>query len=256
VGAELIPMAFSTGWGSGINAYLVVLVLGLADRILGVGQIPDALARTDVLIGAGILFAVEMVADKIPYVDSVWDSVHTVVRPAVGATIGYLLGHETASLDAAIGAATGGVTALISHGIKAGLRAAVNTSPEPASNVVVSTTEDVAVTGVTALAIAHPWLAATVAFVLLLIGGFLVYKVAGRIRRYKRRYDAWGERVGISVPSNRSGPPDRSGSSDRSEPVDRGGGRDRSLDPPPSSRASGRPPLADERRDRPFDQES
>ena len=156
------------------------------------------------LIGAGILFAIEMVADKIPYVDSVWDSVHTVVRPAVGATIGYLLGHETASLDAAIGAATGGVTALISHGIKAGLRAAVNTSPEPASNVVVSTTEDVAVTGVTALTIAHPWLAATIALVLLLLGGFLVYKVAGRIRRYKRRYDAWGERIGISVPSTSS----------------------------------------------------
>ena len=57
MGAELIPMAFSTGWGSGINAYLVVLVLGLADRIFGIGQIPDALARTDVLIGAGVLFA-------------------------------------------------------------------------------------------------------------------------------------------------------------------------------------------------------
>ena len=129
-------------------------------------QIPNALARTDVLIGAGVLFVVEMLADKIPYVDSVWDSVHTVVRPAVGATIGYLIGHETASLDAAVGAATGGVTALISHGIKAGLRAAVNTSPEPASNVLVSTTEDVTVTGVTALAIAHPWWAATIALAL------------------------------------------------------------------------------------------
>ncbi len=88
VGAELIPMAFTTGWGSGINAYAVVLVLGLADKIFNLSQIPNALARTDVLIGAGILFAVEMLADKIPYVDSVWDSVHTVVRPAVGATIG------------------------------------------------------------------------------------------------------------------------------------------------------------------------
>src|SRR5690242_21451425 len=88
VGAELIPLAFTTGWGSGINAYAVVLVLGLADRIWGFGQIPDALARTDVLVGAAVLFVIEMLADKIPYVDSVWDSVHTVVRPAVGATIG------------------------------------------------------------------------------------------------------------------------------------------------------------------------
>jgi hypothetical protein len=236
VGAELIPMAFTTGWGSGINAYVVVLVLGLADKIWGFSQIPNALARTDVLIGAAVLFAVEMIADKIPYVDSVWDSVHTVVRPAVGATIGYLIGHETASLDAAIGAATGGVTAFISHGIKAGLRAAVNTSPEPASNVLVSTTEDVTVTGVTALAIAHPWWAATIAFTLLVLGAFLVYKVARRIRRYKRRYDAWGERVGLAAP------PDRRRRRDTAAPAP--------PPPPPSV------PRADSRRERPFDQET
>ncbi|GAB3049155.1 hypothetical protein GCM10027053_04660 [Intrasporangium mesophilum] len=200
MGTELIPMAFTTGWGSGINAYLVVLVLGLADKAFHLSQIPDALARTDVLVIAGILFVVELVADKVPYVDSVWDTIHTVIRPAVGATIGYLIGHDTASLDAAIGAATGGVTALISHGIKAGLRGVINTSPEPASNIVVSTSEDVTVTGVTALAIAHPWAAATIALVLLALGAWIVYKLAGRIRRLKRRYDAWGERVGISQP--------------------------------------------------------
>lgn len=207
MGAELIPLAFTTGWGSGINAYAVVLVLGLADRIWGFSQVPDALARTDVLVGAAVLFVIEMLADKIPYVDSVWDSVHTVVRPAVGATIGYLIGHDTASLDAAVGAATGGVTALISHGIKAGLRTVVNTSPEPASNVLVSTTEDVTVTGVTALALAHPWWAAGIALVLLLLGAYLVVTLTRRLRRYKQRYDAWGERVGISTPSTgRDGP--------------------------------------------------
>ncbi|WP_374969401.1 DUF4126 domain-containing protein [Terrabacter sp. BE26] len=239
MGAELIPLAFTTGWGSGINAYAVVLVLGLADRIFGLGQIPDALARTDVLVGAGILFAVEMLADKIPYVDSVWDSVHTVVRPTVGATIGYLIGHETASLDAAIGAATGGVTALVSHGIKAGLRAAVNTSPEPASNVVVSTTEDVAVTGITALAIAHPWWAASIALVLLAAGAFLVYKLAARIRGYKRRYDAWGERVGIAAPRTRRRPP-------------------APESPPPRPRTQVETPVEArvERSARPFDQET
>ncbi|MEW1953306.1 DUF4126 domain-containing protein [Terrabacter sp. NPDC080008] len=243
MGAELIPLAFTTGWGSGINAYAVVLVLGLADRVFGISQIPDALARTDVLVGAAILFLVEMLADKIPYVDSVWDSVHTVVRPAVGATIGYLIGHETASLDAAIGAATGGVTALVSHTIKAGLRAAVNTSPEPASNVVVSTAEDVTVTGVTALAIAHPWWAASIALVLLAAGAFLVYKVAGRIRRYKRRYDAWGERVGITAPSGRQGR-GPAGSADPRRPPSRGG-------PPRRRRAR-----TDGGPEAPFDQEA
>lgn len=255
MGAELIPMAFTTGWGSGVNAYAVVLVLGLADKIFNLSQVPNALARTDVLIGAGILFAVEMLADKIPYVDSVWDSVHTVVRPAVGATIGYLIGHETAGLDAAIGAATGGVTALISHGIKAGLRAAVNTSPEPASNIVVSTTEDVTVTGVTALAIAHPWWAATIAFVLLALGAFLVYKLAGRIRRYKRRYDAWGERVGVAQPSGRAvGAATDPATDQATDPATdpgpdhgrrRGWGLGRAADPRPER------PV-----DRPFDQET
>jgi hypothetical protein len=200
-------MAFTTGWGSGINAYLVVLVLGLTDKAFHLSQIPDALARTDVLVIAGVLFVIELVADKIPYVDSVWDTIHTVIRPAVGATIGYLIGHDTASLDAAIGAATGGVTALISHGIKAGLRGVINTSPEPASNIVVSTSEDVTVTGVTALAIAHPWAAATIALLLLALGAWIVYKLAGRIRRLKRRYDAWGERIGIAQPSATSSRP-------------------------------------------------
>jgi hypothetical protein len=233
MGSELIPLAFSTGWGSGINAYLVVLVLGLADRAFHLSQIPDALARTDVLGIAGVLFVVELVADKIPYVDSVWDSVHTVIRPAVGATIGYLIGHETASLDAAIGAATGGVTALVSHGVKAGLRGIINTSPEPASNIIVSTSEDVTVTGVTALAIAHPWAAATIALLLLAIGAWIVYKLAGRIRRLKRRYDAWGERIGISQPSTprpartADPPADPPGGSDLqpSSPPDDPGGR-------------------------------
>ena len=195
------------------------------------------------LIGAGVLFALEMVADKIPYVDSVWDSVHTVVRPAVGATIGYLIGHETASLDAAIGAATGGVTALISHGIKAGLRAAVNTSPEPVSNVVVSTSEDVAVTGVTALAISHPWAAATIALRPARHRRVPRLQVAGRIRRYKRRYDAWGERV-ASPPRRRSG--------DRPTAWRLAPGRPAASGGPPTRRR----PRRDERRERPFDQES
>lgn len=230
MGAELIPMVFTSGWASGINAYIVVLVLGLADRFYGISEIPDALARTDVLIGAAALFLIELVADKIPYVDSVWDSVHTVIRPAVGATVGYLFAHDGATLEAAIAAGTGGVVAFISHTVKAGLRAAVNTSPEPASNVVVSTTEDVTVTGVMALAIAHPWWAATIAFVLLAVGAFLVYKLAGRIRRYRRRYDAWGERIGIATPSGR---PDQ-----------------RDADPPAVPR-----PL-DRAHDRPHDQDS
>lgn len=192
MGTEILPWVFTSGWASGINAYAVVLVMGLLGRFGGVDAVPQALERTDVLAVAAVLFLVETVADKIPYVDSAWDTVHTIVRPAVGATLGYLLGHESADLDAAFGAAAGGLSALASHAVKAGLRAAVNTSPEPASNVAVSTAEDVTVAGVVSLAALNPWVAAGVAATLLVLGVVLVLLLLRRIRRFKRRYDVWG----------------------------------------------------------------
>ena len=89
---EALPLAFSSGWASGVNAYLVVLVLGITDRAGDVAEIPDVLGRWDVLAVAGFLYAMEFVADKIPYVDSAWDVVSTAIRPTVGAVIGVLLG--------------------------------------------------------------------------------------------------------------------------------------------------------------------
>lgn len=187
MGAELIAWSFASGWASGVNAYAVVLLMGLFERFGHVAAIPDVLARTDVLIVSGILFALEMVADKIPYLDSAWDSVHTVIRPAVGATIGYLIGNETSDLTAAFFAATGGFSALASHLVKSGVRAGVNTSPEPVSNIAVSTAEDVTVAGVIALAVASPWLAASVAAILLFAGLALAIFLVRRLRRLTRR---------------------------------------------------------------------
>ena len=69
MGAEILPWVFTSGWASGINAYAVVLIMGLAEKFWQVQGIPDALGRTDVLIGAAVLFLIEMVADKVPYVD-------------------------------------------------------------------------------------------------------------------------------------------------------------------------------------------
>ncbi len=188
MGAELIPWAFTSGWASGINAYAVVLVMGLFGRFAEVSAIPGVLTRTDVLIASGALFVVEMLADKIPYLDSVWDSIHTVIRPAVGATLGYLLGNESSSLEAAFSAATGGVTALASHAVKSGIRLGVNSSPEPVSNIAASVAEDVAVLGVVWYAIDHPRVAAAIAAVLLVIGLTLLYFIAKLIRRGWRRW--------------------------------------------------------------------
>jgi hypothetical protein len=184
---ELLPLVFTSGWASGVNAYATVLVLGLLGRFAGVDQVPTGLERTDVLVAAAVLYALEFVTDKIPYVDSLWDSVHTAIRPAVGTVIALLVSGDASSLDQAVLAATGGTTALASHLVKGGLRLAVNTSPEPASNIVVSLLEDGVVAGLVALVLAYPWLAAGIAAVLLATGVALVVLLWSRIRRALRR---------------------------------------------------------------------
>ncbi|GAA5083435.1 DUF4126 domain-containing protein [Nocardia iowensis] len=182
-----LPLIFTAGWASGVNAYAVVLLLGIFGRTGLSDSVPEALQRTDVLIAAAVLFAIEAVADKIPYFDSFWDALHTVVRPAAGAVVAALLAGQDGSLSELAAGAVGGATALASHLVKAGTRMAINTSPEPASNIVASTAEDTAVAGIITLAIFHPLPAAIVAGTLLVIGLFLVAFLATRIRRYLRR---------------------------------------------------------------------
>lgn len=184
---ELLPLVFTSGWASGVNAYATVLMLGLLGRFGGVDAVPAGLERTDVLVAAAVLYTVEFVTDKIPYVDSTWDAVHTAIRPTVGAVIGLLVAGEADSLEAAVLAATGGLTALASHVVKGGLRLAVNTSPEPATNVGASLVEDFSVAGLISLAVVAPWVAAGIAGLLLVLGGTLVVLLASRIRRALRR---------------------------------------------------------------------
>ena len=142
--------------------------------------------RTDVLVIAAVMFVLEFVTDKIPYVDSAWDSVHTFIRPAVGTAIGLLATGDVSTPQQAALAVTGGGTALAAHLVKGGLRLAVNTSPEPASNIVVSLAEDGAVAGVLSLVVVAPWVAAAIAAVLLVTGVGLVVFLASRIRRAVR----------------------------------------------------------------------
>ncbi|MET7767547.1 DUF4126 domain-containing protein [Nocardia sp. NPDC005366] len=184
---SLLPLIFTAGWASGINAYAVILLFGLFGLTGLSDDVPAGLQRTDVLIAAAVLFLIEAVADKIPYLDSFWDAFHTVVRPASGAVVAALIAGSDGSLPELAAAAVGGTTALVSHFVKAGLRMAINTSPEPATNIVTSTAEDLGVAAVITLAIFHPVLAATIAGVLLLAGVTLVVLLASRIRRYRRR---------------------------------------------------------------------
>ena len=184
---DSLALVFSSGWASGVNAYLVVLVLGTADRVGDVAEIPDALGRWDVLTVAGLLYAMEFVADKIPYVDSAWDVVSTGIRPTAGAVIGILIAGEADSLDQAVAGVVGGGTALLSHLVKAGGRLAINSSPEPVTNIVASVTEDLTVLAVVWFAIENPRAAAAIAGVLLAVGLVVLYLVARLVRRGWRR---------------------------------------------------------------------
>ncbi|MGW0653073.1 DUF4126 domain-containing protein [Streptomyces umbrinus] len=184
---SVLPLVFTSGWASGINAYAVVLLLGLFGATGLTDEVPESLQRPEVLIAAGVLFTCEAVADKIPYVDSVWDSVHTVIRPVSGAVVAALLAGQSGSLSELAAGAIGGSSALASHVVKAGTRMAVNTSPEPFSNFVLSTAEDLGVAGIITFAMFNPQAAAIIAAVLLVTGLVVLYFLVSRIRRFLRR---------------------------------------------------------------------
>jgi hypothetical protein len=192
---DTLPLSIANGWASGISAYGVLLIAGILGRV-DYADTPDALQRTDVMIFVGVLLAVEFVADKIPYIDSAWDAISTVIRPTVGAIVAALLSGEASTLEQAAIATTGGLVALLSHAVKSSLRLAINTSPEPVTNIAASSGEDVAVAGVVSLAVFHPEVALIIAAVLLLLGLIGVYVAFRFIKRGYARFKAWREKRG------------------------------------------------------------
>lgn len=183
---ETLPLSFANGWASGISAYLVILVAGIVGR-LEWADTPDLFQRTDVLVIAVVLTALEIVVDKIPYLDSAWDVVHTVVRPLLAALVGAMIAADAGSAAEGVAAMGTAGVAMASHLTKSGLRLAVNTSPEPFTNFGVSASENVAVVGVALIAWQHPWVAAGIALVLLVIGVSLVAYLLTRVRLGWRR---------------------------------------------------------------------
>lgn len=160
--AHLFAIGVLLAWLAGIRVYLTVFGVGLAGAF-GWIELPSALAATEspwVLGVSGVLAAAEFFADKIPGVDSLWDLLHTLLRIPAGAFLAAAtLSPDTGGhLSGGMLAAGAGV-AMASHALKAGSRALLNTSPEPVSNWAASVTEDAAVVGALALAMAHPWLA-------------------------------------------------------------------------------------------------
>lgn len=191
---DLLPVVFASGWASGINAYATAFLLGICGRFFSIAGVPEALHRSDVLIALGCLALVEFVADKIPYVDSVWDAIGTVIRPAAGATLGALFAGASGDLGTVALASVGGLSALASHLVKASLRIAINSSPEPASNILASVTEDTLVTIVATLALLAPAIAATIALLLLVLGLLVAWFALTRIVRGWKAFQRWRER--------------------------------------------------------------
>lgn len=149
---------------AGVNLYATVVVLGLASRYEWV-ELPGQFGVFDNpwIIGvAAALYVIEFVADKIPWVDSVWDSVHTIVRPIGGALIAVAALGDASPLVVGLIALLGGTASAGSHMTKAGTRVAINTSPEPFTNWIVSLLEDVVVIGLSLITLKFPVLALVV----------------------------------------------------------------------------------------------
>jgi Domain of unknown function (DUF4126) len=180
-------MGFS--FAAGINLYATVAVLGLAKRY-GWVQLPEQFGvfDNDIVIGAAVvLYVVEFIADKIPWVDSAWDAVHTVIRPVGGALIAVgTLGEASPAVEGLV-ALLGGSLAAGTHFSKAGTRAVANTSPEPFTNWALSISEDVFVIGLATLALKYPAAAAVVVIVgVILMIVFTAWIVSAVRRRWAR----------------------------------------------------------------------
>ena len=186
---ETLSLALGAGFSSGLNLYATVATLGLLERF-GVIHLPaslQALAHPWVMGIAAALYFFEFFADKVPYIDTIWDFVHTFIRPPAAALLGYAA-VSGAGAEWRWGAAllAGGV-ALTSHGAKASARAAVNTSPEPFSNWTLSLGEDVLAVWLSWMASAHPVATTIVVFLLLSLCAYLIYRLLRLARRPARR---------------------------------------------------------------------
>ena len=176
---ETLGFALGTSFASGLNVYATVAAAGLMQR-LGVVQLPDTLQVLShpIVLGVAItLFLVEFIADKIPYVDSAWDALHTFIRPPAAAVLSYSA-FGAVPEEYKIGAALlAGSVALTSHSAKASARAAANTSPEPVSNWSLSILEDGLVVFLVWMSAEHPLLTAGIVLVLLVIAVLLIRKL-------------------------------------------------------------------------------
>jgi Domain of unknown function (DUF4126) len=191
--AQLLALAAAMGWASGLRLYLVVFITGLAGSL---GWIPlpaglHVLQHPAMLAGSGFMLFVEFFADKIPGVDSLWDIVHSVIRVPAGAALAAgVFGADSATMGTVAGM-MGGALAATSFATKASTRAAVNTSPEPFTNIAVSLAEDGAVMGAMWLATNHPVAFGITLAITLILSVWLLVVLVKYLKAIWRRLSGW-----------------------------------------------------------------
>ena len=182
---ETLGLVLGTGFSSGLSLYATVATLGVLQR-LGVIHLPGKLQVLShpMVLGVALgLYVVEFLADKVPYIDSIWQMVHTFVRPPAAALLAFSVAGSTAEPWRWAAALLAGGVALTSHGTKASVRVAANMSPEPFSNWALSLVEDILAVSVTWFASTHPAIAVILVVVLVGISLFLLYYLFRFLRR-------------------------------------------------------------------------
>ena len=186
---QTLGLALGAGFSSGLNLYATIATLGLLERY-GIIHLPGSLqvlSHPWVLRIALALYAIEFLADKIPYVDTVWDAVHTLIRPPAAALLAYGATVAAPAEWRWSAALLAGGVALTSHSTKASTRAAVNTSPEPFSNWLLSLGEDALAVWLTWMATVHPTATIVVVTFLIALAGFLLFHLFRFLRRSLQR---------------------------------------------------------------------
>ncbi|QKR99343.1 DUF4126 domain-containing protein [Sphingomonas sp. CL5.1] len=190
--AGILGLAASVSLLSGWRLYVCVFVTGLAMHFGWIAMPAhlhalDVLANPWVIAVAGVGAAAEFLADKVMWIDSAWDAVHTLIRPLGGALLALAIVDPADPRWQVIALLLGGGAAMLTHGAKAGTRALANASPEPVSNAVLSTSGDIATTGLLLAAFASPWAAAAVAILVLGVAIAVLVLLRGLYRRIARK---------------------------------------------------------------------
>jgi hypothetical protein len=205
--SSIAALVIAASFAAGLNVYATVLTLGLLAHVHWVALPPglETLSNWWIIGVSGTLFAAEFVADKIPGFDLLWNALHTFIRIPVAALLAYRATTQLTPEMQVLATALGAAIALAAHGSKTAARALVTPSPEPVSNIALSSTEDVAAVGITWLATAHPWAAASTVLVLLLISILMARWVWRALRGMFQRLRPVGMAPAEITPGRRAG---------------------------------------------------